>query len=103
MGVAVSAAPKRHRVRIAVSDRGDGIDAAEAGRISEPFFRGRDAVAANPGSGLGLSLVRRIVEDHGGAVTIDSDRSRGTTFTIDLPAAPDSAVASRAGTLAEQA
>ena len=45
VGVAVSAAPKRHRVRIAVSDRGDGIDAAEAGRIFEPFFRGRDATA----------------------------------------------------------
>lgn len=73
-------------VRISVEDRGGGIDAEDEAEIFEPFYRGRAAVEAQiPGSGLGLSLVRRAAEIHHGAVTLDSRRGLGCTFTIHLP------------------
>ncbi len=74
-------------VAITVSDRGPGIDEADFPHIFEPFYRGREAaVAGRGGSGLGLSLVRRIVETHGGRVTVESRPGRGSTFTVHLPA-----------------
>jgi two-component system, OmpR family, phosphate regulon sensor histidine kinase PhoR len=76
-------------VAIAVSDRGPGIRRPDLAHLFEPFFRGRDArTAATPGSGLGLAVVRRIVEAHGGRVEVDSAPGRGSTFTIHLPAVP---------------
>jgi signal transduction histidine kinase len=75
-------------VRITVSDHGDGIPPAELPHIFEPFYRGADAVAQQiHGNGLGLSLVRRIVEAHGGRVSATSRPGAGTSFTITLPAA----------------
>jgi signal transduction histidine kinase len=69
-----------------VSDRGPGIDAAERRRIFEPFVRGRAAAAARvPGNGLGLSIVRRVVEGHGGRVEVNSLPGGGACFTIRLP------------------
>lgn len=80
---------RRHgEVRITVSDHGNGIDANELPHIFEPFFRGADAVAQQiHGNGLGLSLVRRIVEAHGGKVSATSRPGTGSAFTISLPAA----------------
>jgi two-component system phosphate regulon sensor histidine kinase PhoR len=79
-------------VRIAVEDHGPGLDAEERRKVFEPFYRGREAVANQiQGSGLGLSLVRRIVEAHGGRVELESEPGRGSTFTICLPAAPATA------------
>lgn len=84
----------RREVRIAVEDHGAGLDAEEKRLVFEPFYRGRDAVANQiQGSGLGLSLVRRIAEAHGGRVELTSEPGRGSTFTIALPAAPDSPAA----------
>src|SRR4051812_26085439 len=75
-------------VRIPVSDPGNGIEAAELPHIFEPFYRGADAVAQQiHGNGLGLSLVRRIVEAHGGKVRATSRPGAGSAFTISLPAA----------------
>ncbi|QQS47839.1 MAG: HAMP domain-containing histidine kinase [Acidobacteriota bacterium] len=72
---------------ISVSDRGIGIPGAEFGRIFEPFYRGSEVVSAQiHGNGLGLSLVRHIIESHGGSVTVESRPNQGTTFTIQLPA-----------------
>jgi signal transduction histidine kinase len=89
---------RRHgEIRITVSDHGNGIDAAELPHIFEPFYRGADAVAQQiHGNGLGLSLVRRIIEAHGGKVSATSRLGVGSAFTISLPAAPGKTAASAA-------
>lgn len=89
--VAVTAhATPRREVRIAVEDHGAGLDADEQRLVFEPFFRGKAAVTNQiKGSGLGLSLVRRISDAHGGSVGLVSTPGHGSTFTISLPAAPD--------------
>lgn len=87
----------RPEVRIAVEDHGAGIDADEQKLVFEPFFRGKSAIANQvKGSGLGLSLVRRIADAHGGRVELVSAPGQGSTFTICLPAAPDAQVTSTA-------
>jgi signal transduction histidine kinase len=74
-------------MHISVSDRGRGIDADDLAHIFEPFYRGRYAIERQiHGNGLGLSLVKRIAEAHGGHVTVTSEAGTGTTFTITLPA-----------------
>jgi signal transduction histidine kinase len=74
------------QVEITVEDRGPGIRPDDLPHLFEPFFRGRDAAAGGvPGSGLGLSLVRHIVEAHGGRVTVKT--GEGSAFTLQLPAA----------------
>jgi signal transduction histidine kinase len=89
VGVTALVSPSRAReVQIAVSDRGPGIDADDAAHLFEPFYRGRRAVERQiHGNGLGLSLVKRIVETHGGRVSVSSTPGEGATFTLYLPAA----------------
>jgi signal transduction histidine kinase len=87
-GGRVLVAPREEagRVRIRVEDAGLGIDAADLPHVFKPFYRGRRAVESQVrGSGIGLSLVRTIVEEHGGAVRIESHPGAGTAVTIDLP------------------
>lgn len=84
---AESSGPEGERkVRITVEDRGHGIPAAEVPHLFEPFFRGAEAVSTQTrGSGLGLSLVKRIVDAHGGEVEVTTAPGRGSAFTIVLP------------------
>jgi signal transduction histidine kinase len=70
--------------RLEVSDTGPGIPAHELPRIWDRLFRGDGSRGAR-GLGLGLSLVRAIVEAHGGTVEVDSAVDRGSTFTVSLP------------------
>jgi signal transduction histidine kinase len=78
----------RGMVEIAVADRGLGIDADERRLIFDAFTRGRAATDRQiQGSGLGLNLVQRIAEAHGGSVSVSSEPGRGSTFTLRLPAA----------------
>jgi signal transduction histidine kinase len=75
-------------VRITVTDHGRGIAAEDLPHIFEPFYRGREAVAAQiHGDGLGLSLVKRILEAHGGRVSVESKISQGAAFTLHIPVA----------------
>jgi signal transduction histidine kinase len=82
---------------ITVTDTGIGIEPAELPRIFDRFFRGsRASEARGSGSGLGLSIVRGIVEMHGGTVSVESRVGTGSTFRVVLPAlarpgAPDEA------------
>jgi signal transduction histidine kinase len=77
----------RPEVRIAVEDHGLGIVPGDRDRIFEPFVRGEEAQARQiRGSGLGLSLVKRIVEAHSGRISVTSTPGEGSTFVIGLPA-----------------
>ena len=72
--------------RISVSDTGIGIPEADLPFVFERFYRAKRSRAANPGgSGLGLSIVRWIVEAHKGRVSAESVVGKGSTFTVYLP------------------
>jgi two-component system sensor histidine kinase SenX3 len=74
-------------VLFSIEDRGLGIDAEDRKHIFEPFYRGREAVSQQiQGSGLGLNLVQRIAEAHGGNVSVVTEPGKGSTFTLSLPA-----------------
>ncbi|MCC6393705.1 MAG: HAMP domain-containing histidine kinase, partial [Bryobacterales bacterium] len=78
-------------VEIRVADRGPGIPPDERNTIFDPFYRGRRAVDDQiHGTGLGLSLVKRIVEAHGGAVSLTSQPGILTEFVIRIPASMES-------------
>ncbi len=88
VSAAKTGGPASPMVEIRVADRGPGIPADEQSRIFEPFFRGRRAVQDQiHGTGLGLNLVKKIVEAHGGAISVHSEPMKGTEFTIRIPAA----------------
>lgn len=73
-------------VKLEVVDHGIGIPSVEQSRIFEKFYRVGDPLVHNTkGSGLGLALVRHIVEAHGGEVSVDSAPGRGSKFVIALP------------------
>ncbi len=73
-------------VRIAVADDGPGIDVDDADQLFEPFTHGRLARRhASPGTGIGLTLVARFAELHGGRAWIDHERTEGATFLVELP------------------
>ena len=77
MGASQRQADVAKAMRITVKDRGLGIAAEDRKHIFEPFYRGREAVSRQiQGSGLGLHLVRRIVEAHGGSVSVQSEPAR---------------------------
>jgi signal transduction histidine kinase len=80
-------------VVISVSDRGIGISPAEQAHIFEPFYRAPSVISAQiQGAGLGLSLVQRIVEAHGGRIGVRSAEGAGSEFTVSLPAATEEPV-----------
>jgi two-component system sensor histidine kinase PilS (NtrC family) len=72
---------KGRTVTLAVSDTGKGILAKDIDKIFDPFFTTKEG-----GSGLGLSIVHKIVESHGGDISAESRPNHGSTFTLTLPA-----------------
>jgi two-component system phosphate regulon sensor histidine kinase PhoR len=74
-------------VSVSVADQGIGIDPAEIGEIFKPFHRGAGGLAApRGGAGLGLSVVKHVVDAHGGSVRVTSEQGKGSTFTMTFPA-----------------
>lgn len=72
--------------KLAIADTGIGIPLPEQGKVFGKFFRAQNAVRKNTdGSGLGLFIVKKIVEKHVGTITFESKEGRGTTFFITLP------------------
>ena len=82
--VTVAARPAREGAEIVVEDTGPGISAEDRSRIFERLYRG-DQSRSERGLGIGLSLVRAIVEAHGGEVTVESEPGRGSRFSVWLP------------------
>ncbi len=76
-------------VELRVADRGVGIDPEELPRVFDDFFRSQDpAVRRRKGTGIGLAIVRYIVDAHGGSIRVESQPGEGATFIIDLPREP---------------
>ena len=76
-------------VQITVADRGPGIPVDEQPYVFDPFFRGQRPINDQiHGTGLGLHLVKQIVEAHGGSIRVHSDASIGAEFIIRIPTAP---------------
>ena len=86
MGVRTRADDGGRGVALVIEDQGLGVPADERDHIFEPVVRGRDATARQiRGSGLGLSLVRRIVESHGGRIAVTGRDDGGSAFTVTFP------------------
>jgi signal transduction histidine kinase len=84
--VKVTARRREGYAEIEVADRGPGIPAAELDRLFERYYRTRQDLGDADGSGLGLYIVRRIAELHGGEATVRSSPGQGATFRLRLPA-----------------
>jgi nitrogen fixation/metabolism regulation signal transduction histidine kinase len=80
--IRLRASSEDHAVQIAVQDSGTGVPAEILPRLFEPYFSTKTG-----GTGLGLAIARKNLEDHGGAIAVESSPGKGTTVTITLPAA----------------
>ena len=76
----ISGSANDEYVSLSVSDSGNGIRKEDLARIFEAYF-----TTKRTGTGLGLMIVERIVREHGGSLSVDSDEGQGATFTISLP------------------
>lgn len=86
--ISIAVRQQEGRILLAVADRGIGIAKAEQKKIFEKFYRAENSlVHETKGSGLGLALVRHIMDAHGGSVEVESVLGKGSTFTLALPAA----------------
>jgi two-component system sensor histidine kinase KdpD len=83
--VRVEAAARDGSVQLAVADTGPGIPPEQRERIFERFVQGAETAEGGGAAGLGLAIVRDIVQAHGGRIFLDSETGRGSRFTLELP------------------
>src|SRR5262249_61331767 len=76
----VAVSVRGEMLEVTISDTGEGIDASDLSHLFEPFFSTKEE-----GTGLGLALVHRVVQEHGGNIDVRSTPRLGTTFTLTLP------------------
>jgi len=81
--VVVEAQPEQHNVRFSVSDAGPGIPEEDLPHIFDRFWQGRSQRRA--GAGLGLTIVKGVVDAHGGRIWVDTEQGKGTTFRFIIP------------------
>jgi signal transduction histidine kinase len=89
--IAVDAALAADEVVVAISDHGIGVPATDLDRLFERYHRGSN-VSGIVGTGVGLYLVKMVVDMHGGAVAVASKEGDGARFTIRLPRKPAAAI-----------
>jgi signal transduction histidine kinase len=82
--VTVTVAQRGRSLHVRVADTGVGIPEEEIGRLFERFYRASTGTSA-PGTGLGLPIVKSIVEAHGGTISVESEVGAGTAFDVELP------------------
>jgi two-component system OmpR family sensor kinase len=75
-------------VEFSVEDHGPGIPPTALPRVFEPYYRAPGAAQTAGGSGLGLAVVKSLVDAHGGSIAIDSAPACGTRVTFVLPSVP---------------
>jgi two-component system OmpR family sensor kinase len=85
--ITVSAAIEGARAVVSVEDTGLGIPAADVDRLFERYYRGSN-VSGIVGTGVGLNLVKMVVDLHGGDIVVESAENKGSKFTVRLPTAP---------------
>ncbi|HLK49554.1 MAG TPA: CHASE2 domain-containing protein [Bryobacteraceae bacterium] len=91
------------RIRVAVRDQGIGMDQKEIKKIFQKFYRTKRAEeSGEAGTGIGLSIVQQIVEQHGGAIEVVSKPGAGSCFTLVIPAVVDRALGAARPTTAQQ-
>lgn len=85
--VTLSVERKDDWVTVSVSDTGIGIRKEEIDRLFESFYQGENAqyISSDPGTGIGLALVKSIVDAHGGTITVQSKEHNGSVFSVSLP------------------
>ncbi|MFC1902071.1 sensor histidine kinase [Chloroflexota bacterium] len=91
--ITVTARQRDQWIEVTVADTGEGIRAEDLANIFERFYRvDKSRTRATGGSGLGLTIARRLVEAHGGNIKAESEPGNGSAFTFTLPAAEESAL-----------
>ena len=80
----IRTATLRDRIEISVSDTGAGLTQEECSRLFTPYY-----TTKQHGTGLGLAIVQSVVSDHGGKISVESTKEKGTTFRIELPREPE--------------
>ena len=83
--IGVSAVKDADRLLVTVEDRGAGIDPGEQPFVFDKYFRGKKQRSQSAGTGMGLAIVKAILEAHGGGIELASQTGKGTRFTFWLP------------------
>ncbi len=76
---------KDQKLHIEIKDQGNGMSAEQVERVFDKFYRADNSDTAITGLGLGMSIVKTIIEAHDGEITIDSTIGQGTCITLQIP------------------